>query len=116
MLVGYVFLFFFVNLVFKRLNLFFFGIEVIKNIILKEKIREIMKEMEMFEVNYFKFFLKDEIIKYKDNLDYLCIVKFLNGFGSINVERVNLLDDLLVLFKKYMSNFNYSILGLVFFE
>ncbi|ECC1387246.1 ATP-grasp domain-containing protein, partial [Listeria monocytogenes] len=59
---------------------------------------------------------KDEIIKHKDNLDYPCIVKPLNGFGSINVERVNSLDDLLVSFKKHTSNLNYSILGPVFSE
>ncbi|HAC2695470.1 TPA_asm: ATP-grasp domain-containing protein, partial [Listeria monocytogenes] len=115
-LAGHVFLPSLVNLVSKRLNLPFFGTEAIKNTTSKEKTREIMKEMEMFEANYFKFSSKDEIIKHKDNLDYPCIVKPLNGFGSINVERVNSLDDLLVSFKKHTSNLNYSILGPVFSE
>ncbi|MBC1970820.1 ATP-grasp domain-containing protein [Listeria marthii] len=113
-LAGHVFLPNLVNLVSKRLNLPFFGTDAIENTTSKEKTRERMKKMGMFEATFFKFSSINEILQQKESLNYPCIVKPLNGFGSINVEKVNSLDDLLTSFNKNASNLNYGILGSIF--
>lgn len=113
-LAGHVFLPPLVNLVAKRLGLPYFGTEAIENSMSKEKTREKMKKKGMFEGDYFKFSTISEILQQKDNLWFPSVVKPLNGFGSINVEKVNSLDDLLKAFEKNVKNLNYGALGQIF--
>ncbi|TCJ79181.1 UNVERIFIED_ORG: carbamoyl-phosphate synthase large subunit [Bacillus cereus] len=76
--------------------------------------RKLLKEAGLFNYQFFEIKSYEDLLNHKNQIKFPCIIKPINGFGSINVRKIYSFSDLEKEYQENLANNDYANLGNIF--